>query len=92
MNNLYLITFKMVDDGRDQSMVSFIKEYGKWARITPYSWCIKVENLNTAEIRDNLNSKLPLQDGERLVVFNITNSPWASYNLPKPVTDWLKEK
>lgn len=91
MMNLYLITFSIEDKGRNRSMIEYIKEYGQWARITPSSWCIKAEDLKTAEIRDNLNSKLPLQEGERLMVLNITNSAWASYNVPKSVADWLKD-
>ena len=91
--NIYLITFGFLkNEERAKSIVDIIKEYGQWARITPYSWCIKAEDLKTAEIRDSIISKFTLQDGERLMVLNITDSPWASYNLPKPVADWLKEK
>lgn len=90
--NIYLISFWIVDENRARSMVGFIKEYGKWARISPSSWCIKADDLKTADIRNNLNQKLPLLDNERLIVFNVTNSAWASYNLPENVADWLKDK
>lgn len=89
--NIYLITFQMAEARRSESMVNCIKEYGLWARITPSTWCIKAANLTTAEIRDNLNSKMPLQNNERLMVVNMTNSPWASYYLPKEVAEWLKD-
>lgn len=89
--NLYLITFQMADDERSRAMRDCIKEYGIWARITDGTWCIKVANKTTADIRDNLNSKFALQNTERLMVVNITNSPWASYYLPKEVAEWLKD-
>ena len=89
--NLYLITFKMADSDRSLAMVNYIKEYGLWARITNTTWCVKASDKTTAEIRDTLNTKYPLQNNERLMVVNITNSPWASYYLPKEVADWLKE-
>lgn len=89
--NIYLIAFQMADNNRSLQMINNIKEYGLWARITSTTWCIKVADKTTAEIRDNLNSKSSLQRNERLMVVNITNSPWASYYLPKDVADWLKE-
>lgn len=89
--NIYLIAFQMADNNRSLQMINNIKEYGLWARITSTTWCIKVADKTTAEIRDNLNSKSSLQSNERLMVVNITNSPWASYYLPKDVADWLKE-
>lgn len=89
---LYLITFELVGDDRQQRMVSAIKEYGIWARITNYTWCIKAENKTTAEIRSTLNEKCPLQSEDRLMVVNITNSAWASYYLPQEVADWLKKE
>ena len=89
--NIFLITFQMADEDRSRSMVNYIKEYGVWARITNTTWCIKTTDKTTADIRDNLNSKYALQNNERLMVVNITNSPWASYYLPKDVAEWLKD-
>ena len=89
--NIYLITFQMADIERSGLMISSIKSYGVWARITETTWCIKAADKTTAEIRDNLNSKVSLRNSERLMVVNITNTSWASYYLPKEVADWLKE-
>lgn len=90
--NIYLITFQMTDSGRIRTLTDYIREYGIWARITDTTWCIKASDKTTAEIRDNLNSRCPLQNTERLMVVNITNSPWASYYLPKEVAEWLKNE
>lgn len=90
--NIYLIAFQMVSGERRNALVSHIKEYGIWARITESVWCIKVADKTTAEIRDFLNAKSAIQSDERLIVINITNSSWASYYIPKDVAGWLKEK
>jgi hypothetical protein len=82
----------MSNDERRQKMVEVIKSRGKWARITPTVWCLKVENNTSAEIRDFLKLKYSINEDERVMVINITNSGWASYNLSKEVADWLKEK
>ena len=82
----------MSTDERRFQMVSYLKENRPWARITETVWCVKEEdNIKTADIRDNLNSKLVLQASERLMVVNITKSAWASYYLPREVAEWLKE-
>lgn len=91
MMNIYLITFFADGVERESQLVSHIKDYGIWARLTNTTWCIKVADTTTVAIRDNLNSKLPLQQNERLMVIQITDSSWASYNMPKSVVEWLKE-
>ena len=77
---------------RRLQMVHCIKEDRQWARITDNVWCVKENEITkTADMRENLNSKLQIQSSEKLMVLNITKSAWASYNLPKEVADWLKE-
>lgn len=90
--NIYLITFEFTDSNQINNMVGAIKEYGSWARICRNTWCIKVGEKTTAEIRDALSERIPLQSTDRLLVVNITNSAWASYYVPKDVADWLKDK
>lgn len=83
----------MSDATRHLQMVNNIKENRQWARISNNAWCVRGEdNATTAELRDNLNARLPINEAERLMVINITQSAWASYNLPREVADWLKEK
>lgn len=91
--NTFLVICQMSDESRRLQMVSLIKENRQWARIWDNAWCIRVDdNTTTAEIRDNLNVRFPLNADERLMVINITKSAWASYYLPREVADWLKEK
>ncbi len=84
----FLITFE-VEDGLRTSLENQIKDLGAWARITPNTWCILSDDKNTIIIRDAL--KKVVGDNDRLFVINITDSPWASFCVPKEVTNWLKE-
>ena len=89
--SIFLITFQMSSEARNNEMIKAIKMDGPWARITDTTWCVKAENTTTSEIRDKLNNRVQLNNTEKLFVVNITNSAWASYYLPKEVADWLKE-
>ena len=50
----------MSDATRQLQMVNYIKENRQWARVSDNAWCVRGEdNTTTAEIRDNLNARLP---------------------------------
>ena len=84
-----LILFSM-NDGRNQNMVSAIKSFEMWARVTENAWCVKSEIETTQKLKSAIKEKCQVQDNERLFVVNITDSPWASSNVPQDVADWLK--
>lgn len=83
--NKYLITYDLCTPGKDySSLIDAIKEYGFWAKICESSWAIKADSSCTS-IRDNL--KRFIDSNDRIFVCSITS--WASFGLPKEVTDWL---
>lgn len=84
----FLVTFEIEDELRP-SLIEQLKRLGSWARITTNTWCVKSDDKNTVIIRDAL--KEAVGDNGRLFVVNITDSAWASYCIPKEVTDWLKD-
>ena len=81
----------MESDERRNTLITLIKEQGSWARITDNTWCIKSDETKSSEVRDKLAARVAVKNTERLLVVNMTYSAWASYYLPKEVTDWLKE-
>lgn len=83
-----LVTFEVAEDRRN-SLIEQLKGLGSWARITANTWCVLSDDKNTVIIRDAL--KEAVGDNGRLFVVNITDSAWASYCIPKEVTDWLKD-
>ena len=88
----FLICFELSNNQRETELVSLIKESDSWARIMDNIWCVRDDDKTTAEIRERITSRVPIYESERLMVFNITGSAWASFNLPKQVTEWLKKK
>ena len=85
-----MITFQIPNEERNVQMINLIKEQSSWARITDMTWCVKTDIATSSELRDQLANRIGIQNDERLMVVNMTNSAWGSYNLPKEVADWLK--
>jgi len=83
---LFLVTFAAREQVQGQ-LVERIKKQGAWARITPFTWCIKTDNISTFQLRDILSEGLT---NEKLLVVDISNSSWASFFLPSNVANWLK--
>lgn len=83
----YLIIFSFKED-KSKSIIDRIKSRWMWARVTSTSWCIKT-NTEISEIRDELSVETTAHD--RVFIVDITDSSWASNNLPEEVTKWLKE-
>lgn len=83
-----LVTFEVENELRT-SLIEQLKKLGSWARITANTWCVLSDDKNTIIIRDTL--KDAVGDNGRLFVVNITDSAWASFRIPKEVTDWLKD-
>ena len=86
---IFLVVFQSTANDKDKIIVQ-IKAFGSWARISETTYAIKCEDIFTANIRDSLSEKFP--GDVRFFVIEITDSAWASYKLPKAVTDWLKDR
>ena len=85
-----LIIFEAETQELRNQLVDEIKKQGSWARLTGNSWCIKTDSRNTAEIRDNLKAVIG-DSVARIFVVNMTDSAWASFAIPKEVTNWIKD-
>lgn len=85
-----LIIFEVDSDELCKSLIDEIKKQGSWAKLGNSFWCVKTDSKNTAEIRDNLKMVIGNNKG-RVFVVNITDSAWASYAIPKEVTNWIKD-
>lgn len=80
--NKFIILF----EGQNADFVEKVKRLGNWARITSQAYAI-VCGRTAVEIRDELRID---DKSNRLLVIDITNSSWASTNLPLAVTNWMK--
>lgn len=84
---ILLIMF-YVEKGLQDTLIQRIKNLGSWARINTNVWCIMSYDKTEKTIREIL--KYEIGDEGRLFVIDITDSSWASSNLPNEVTKRLK--
>ena len=67
-------------------LIEAIKGLGGWAKPLESFWLVSCEK-SCADIRDFL--KPYLDSNDRLFVATIPLNAWATYNLPRDVTDWM---
>lgn len=82
----YLITFK--SENKNQ-IIKHIASFPGYAKIKEDVWIIQT-NMKHKELRDNFNSLLK-EGVDLLFVINVTEQAWASLNIPKDVSNWLKK-
>lgn len=82
--NKYLIVFS---DEQNSDFINKIKSFGSWARLTNQAYAI-VSDKSSIEIRNDLKSVGA--NLTRLIVIDISDSSWASLNLPVTVSSWMK--
>lgn len=83
----YLIIFNTLSKSKP-SLIKFIKTHTKWVMLLDDVWMVKSLD-STSDIRNELKLKTDSQD--RILVFNVTKTGWASFNVPSSTTSWLKE-
>jgi len=85
----YVVIFDNVTAEKRDAVINKIKSFGAWARISETVWYLRTNSSITA-VRDAI---FPEGNDEcRVFVVEVTSAPWASYNLSREVTDWLKEE
>lgn len=68
-------------------LINTIKSATYWAKPLKSVWLVKT-TLTSAQIRDELRKVTDAND--KILVIEVTNN-WASFNLPKEVTDWMQQ-
>lgn len=86
----YLISYDLI---RPETLSDYIRLFNTiksarfWAKPLLSVWLVKT-TLSSAQIRDELRKVIDAND--KILVIEVTNS-WASYNLPKEVTEWMQQ-
>lgn len=81
---MFLVAF----DGEAPLLVERLKRLGSWARVTENAYCVKRQCKSPVDLRELL-----LEKGEaaRMLVADMTDCQWATYKMPRPVAEWMKE-
>jgi len=84
----YLIIFQLAfPEINYPNMINYLKTAQKWARPAPGVWIIKT-TANSNTIRNSLQAKVNPTD--KIFITSIPNDDWATRNIDKRVTDWMK--
>ncbi|MCR4279694.1 MAG: CRISPR-associated protein Cas2 [Candidatus Zambryskibacteria bacterium] len=88
--NTYLISYDLgaPEDLQDYSLLTnYIKSYLKWAKPLQSVWLIKTDK-TVAQVRDEI--KQIVDKNDKVLVVNVSKKGWATLNIAKKVTDWMK--
>lgn len=85
----YIVIIDNVAAEQQEVIINKIKSFGAWARISETVWYVRT-NSSITNVGD---AAYPVaNDTCKVFVVEVTSAPWASYNLSKEVTDWLKNE
>ena len=86
MENAFVISYDLPEDGNYDALIERIKKYKTWAHITQSTWAIVTES-TSVEIRDEL-IKIIGKDARLIVV---QSAHVAAWNNTMCSNDWLKK-
>ncbi|MBP8591051.1 hypothetical protein KBI33_01105 [Candidatus Shapirobacteria bacterium] len=88
--NTFLITYDLglPETYEDYKLLSqYLKSYPYWAKPLQSVWLVKTTK-TVSEVRDEIKSKIDAND--KVLVIDVTRTGWATFNVSKEVTDWMK--
>lgn len=86
----YIITLQLVyQENTYVNLITYLKSSFVWARPMANVWIIKTPK-DATEIRNGINTRINLGLGDRVLVMNVQSFDWATNNIDKIVTDWMK--
>ncbi len=86
----YIITLQLgYPENTYTNLASYLQSSSFWARPMQNIWIIKTSR-SSAEIRNGINTRININLGDKVLVAKIENIDWATNNIDKIVTDWMK--
>lgn len=88
MNTLF-VTYALDDPVISYSKISErLKRYPDWIKLFDRAWIIKTRQ-SSLKVRDDLVNSIASRG--KIVVINITDSAWATFDIDKDFLSWMKE-
>lgn len=85
----FLVTYTLDDPIEFYDVISSeLKNYPRWAKLFSNVWIIRASS-SSKKIRDELSDVI--EGKGKVIIINVTDSPWATYKIPNNVLDWMKE-
>lgn len=83
----YLVSYDLINKKKYAQLADTLKTYSAWAKPLESVWLIR-SNESASDIRHDL--KMELDNDDKLIVIEVTNMFWATYNISAKVTEWMK--
>ena len=86
----FLISYDLIGlETRDDyvRLINYIKAFTYWAKPLKSVWLIKTDK-GVAEVRNELKQYADSDD--KILVIDVTNANWGSFNISTQVTEWMK--
>ena len=84
----YFVTYTLDESASYTELSKRLKRFPNWAKLFARAWIIKT-SYSSKKVRDVLVEAI--EGKGKIVVINITDSAWATYDLNEDVLEWMKE-
>jgi hypothetical protein len=68
------------------NLIGYLKSAPRWANVFENTWIIKAD-IKAGALRDGIKERLFQND--RVLVIEVPNNTWGTFNVSKEVTDWM---
>ena len=89
--NTFLISYDLgLPETYDDYVVlkKYIRSYSRWAKPLQSVWLIKTGKTVT-DVRNEI--KKLVDPNDKILVIDITQKSWGTFNVSKEVTDWMRD-
>lgn len=83
----YFVTYTLKDSTDYAKLSKRLKKYPNWAKLFARAWIINTSH-SSKKVRDELVEAI--EGKGQVVVINITDSAWATYDIDKNLLEWMK--
>ena len=84
----YFVTYTLKDSTDYTKLSKRLKKYPNWAKLFARAWIINTSH-SSKKVRDELVEAI--EGKGQVVVINITDSAWATYDIDENLLEWMKE-
>jgi hypothetical protein len=85
---VHWVNYDLNKSGQDYTkLIEYLKSHQSWAKPLKSSFFVKT-TLTTSSLMDGIRQRIDTNDV--VVVVEVTDQTWTSYNVPKDVSDWMK--
>ena len=92
MNGFFVFFDSELDD-ENHTIDNIMYGFPRWAKLQNCAWFCCFDGL-ASDVRDRITRSLKQnhEDQISVLVINVTDCGWATYKVPKNITDWMRNR